>query len=233
MSNSQWSKFVARCNNKTMNRRVLLGVVAGIFVALGCGGGSQQQATNTSAKEILTTVAAEKPVIAMEMTAMQLHPNLESLGYQCEPTNEESCNAIDENCDGVIDEGCGYGSGRIQITASWNRGADIDLYVVDPTHETLSFQRRSSSNGGRIDHAGRGDCARSKPNARVENARWVTREPPRGDYEVWLHYWGACLSDGGPVDVTLSISIDSKVFGPFRYSLVSNERVVAIRFATR
>ena len=169
----------------------------------------------------------------MQAGAVEPHAQLKAVPFRCSPELEETCNAIDEDCDGRIDDGCGYGSGRVQVTSSWAHGADIDMYVIDPLHETISFQRRRSPDGGRMDHAGRGDCGGNQPNSRVENARWVTAEPPRGEYSVVLHYWGACLTDGGPVDVTVSVSIDGKTLGPFVYSLVSSERVTALRFVVR
>ena len=83
--------------------------------------------------------------------------------------------------DGVIDDGCGYGAGFIQVTASWDTGADIDLYVTGPLGDTLSFQRPSTPGGARVDHSGRGDCS-GMPNPQIEPRQSTPlQRPPNRD----------------------------------------------------
>ncbi len=172
------------------------------------------------------TRVAEPPVLV----AIEPGENVEAIVRDCLGAGEESCNAIDDDCDGVIDQGCGYGAGLMQITVAWNTGSDLDLYVRVPSGETLSFQRRTSAEGGRIDHSGRGDCDPSIPNPRVENLRWMRGRPEPGNYEVQVHYWGECVSRGGPTTATLSIALDREIVGEFRYTLLPGERKQLLRF---
>ena len=58
---------------------------------------------------------------------------------QCVQGSAEQCNGLDDNCNGVIDEGCGYQTGNIQITAAWNSPSDIDLHVLDPMGEEIVY----------------------------------------------------------------------------------------------
>jgi len=42
--------------------------------------------------------------------------------------------AIDNNCNGLLEEGCGVTGGLIQVAAGWDEPkADVDLLVTDPT----------------------------------------------------------------------------------------------------
>jgi hypothetical protein len=57
-----------------------------------------------------------------------------TLGRTCVPTGLETCfNATDDDCNGLVDEGCGLASGPLQIVVAWDDAdADVDLDVVDP-----------------------------------------------------------------------------------------------------
>ena len=49
----------------------------------------------------------------------------------CTPSGPEICfDAIDNNCNGVIDEGCGVGTGPLQFEIAWPDGPDVDLKVT-------------------------------------------------------------------------------------------------------
>ncbi|MDD9944127.1 MAG: hypothetical protein OXU20_23995 [Myxococcales bacterium] len=141
-----------------------------------------------------------------------------------------TCNARDEDCDGIIDEGCGYGTGAVQITLAWDSGADLDLYVTDPSGQTIFFNRnhRTSDAGGELDHDSRGNCRPEQQHQRVENAFW--RTPAPGQYQVEVHYFSPC-GGSGSARATLSIAVGGKLVGAYEYDLDPEERVSAARFS--
>src|SRR5690242_11379196 len=60
-----------------------------------------------------------------------------TLESACTPTGVEMCfDARDDNCNGVIDEGCGLHTGILQFAIAWEAAsADVDLNVYDPAGE--------------------------------------------------------------------------------------------------
>jgi hypothetical protein len=153
---------------------------------------------------------------------IQLQTGVTSLGVQCTPGATESCNGLDDNCDGRIDEGCGWQSGAIQITAYWQTGADIDLYVTDPAGYEISYQNRESPTGGILDHDARGACVSGSDT--IENVYWSTPTPPRGQYYIELHYWGDC-GVAGQTPVQVSISVGGQNVGVYNVVLVPGQRL--------
>lgn len=204
-------------------------------VALACSGRGTQTSESafdepTSGDEVVEFSSDQDPPA---LVSIEPNEQTEVVIVDCQAKVEETCNALDDNCDGFIDEGCGYGGGSIQVTVAWDSGSDVDVYVIDPIGDTLSFQRPSSPSGGRLDHSGRGDCETSMPNPRIENARWVNSRPPPGEYAVVLRYWGECISGGGPTNVVVTVAVGAEIGGSFRYSLVPNERATVLRFVVQ
>jgi hypothetical protein len=64
------------------------------------------------------------------------------ISIDCQPGTKETCNAIDDDCNGVIDDGCGYSSGAVQVAIGWDTDADIDMYVIDPSSSPLYYNEQ-------------------------------------------------------------------------------------------
>ncbi len=94
-----------------------------------------------------------------------------------------ACGGCDEpQCVALLGPGCGAagqdGSPRFNLT--WNTtGADLDLYVTDPSGETISYQNTTSASGGELDV----DCISSCTN---ENITWVDGGPS-GTYSYFVN----------------------------------------------
>jgi tRNA (guanosine-2'-O-)-methyltransferase len=177
-------------------------------------------------KALVTTTPPPAP------TAVPRNASVEGavapIAIDCQPGGQETCNAIDDDCNGVIDDGCGYSTGAVQVTISWDTGADIDMYVSDPSGSPLYYneQHRRSPLGGEMDHDARGDCRREQQNPRIENAFWPA-PAPSGRYEIELHYFGPCGA-ASKTNVTLSLSVFGKPLGTYRYELEPEQRVKAL-----
>ncbi len=159
-------------------------------------------------------VSVQTPLVSAGVTVLE---------NTCSPGAAEACNGLDDNCNGVIDEGCGYQSGNIQITLAWATGADLDMYVTDPYGNTISYQNRQSPSGGVLDHDARGACNASQANNTIENVFWNSPQPPSGQYRVDVHYWGDCGA-AGVTQGTLSIAVGGRIIGAYNVVLQPRER---------
>ncbi len=150
----------------------------------------------------------------------------------CQQGAQELCNGLDDNCDGQIDEGCGYQSGNIQITLAWQGGADLDMYVTDPQGETISYGNTNVSSGGVLDHDARGACNPNEPNSTIENVYWNQPNPPPGNYNVEVHYWdgSGCSTGAGPTNMTLSVAVGGQVRGAWQYTIQPGQRIPVVQF---
>jgi tRNA (guanosine-2'-O-)-methyltransferase len=193
---------------------------------------------------IVSCAPAPKPVVAPppapappapEVKETELHAGVTALALDCSAGTAEVCNAVDDDCDGVVDEGCPYAADPqgVQISIAWNTGADIDLYVRDPSGEMVFYneEARRSPVGGFLDQTARGACREEQAIANVESAHWPA-PAPNGPYVVELHYFGPC-GDSVETEVTMSVVVHGKLGGVYRYKLQPEERVQAVSFELR
>ena len=165
----------------------------------------------------------------LDIARHQGHPASPTLLVQtrCDANAPESCNGLDDNCNGRIDEGCGYNGGGLQITASWQTDADINLVVTDPQNREVAEGHPAP--GATLDQTANFNCVRSRPT--LENAVWSAPRPPAGRYEVRLTAFDMCNAEETPV--TVSISVGGRVVGtwrvPFSYARQEHTFAVTVR----
>jgi hypothetical protein len=81
----------------------------------------------------------------------------------------------------------GAKTGAIQISLSWNNFNDLDLHVVPPSEERISFSHRRSKCGGMLDvDMNAGGRQSEEP---VENVFWGKNVAPAGTFQVYVHFF--------------------------------------------
>ncbi len=77
----------------------------------------------------------------------------------------------------------GAQTGDIRATLIWNNTNDLDLYVQEPSGETVYYGRRRSSTDGQLDVDMN---VRGETNKPVENIFWPEGQAPSGRYRVFV-----------------------------------------------
>jgi tRNA (guanosine-2'-O-)-methyltransferase len=131
----------------------------------------------------------------------------------CIVRGAELCfNALDDNCNGPIDEGCGLEGGIVQFVIAWQPPqADVDLEVFDPSGTLVELGRTTQSGllRDRDCPGASGECkARSLENVYLAEEDRLTR----GKYQVIvrLERWTDLET---PVRVNFSGRLGQRSFG--------------------
>jgi hypothetical protein len=144
-------------------------------------------------------------------------------------TAAETCsNAVDDNQNGLIDEGCGQPVGQVQFMAGWAASkADVDLRVIDPNGELIEVGRVAKSGLTKDrDCPGRGTECQGR---NLENVYLTEREPVKGEYRIRLRL-EALGGEAPPIRVTLGARLGA-LTRAFEVSLDAPEAEREIRLA--
>ncbi len=162
----------------------------------------------------------------------------------CQRNAVEQCNGLDDNCDGRIDNGCGYSSGEVQVTIAWGTGADLDLTVENPDGESISWRTEDGYGGGRMDQRTEGcdgtrlgvaiAASRRQSALRLENVffntpSWSrTGRLARGQYYAAVR--AADLCGGHTTDAVMSIAVRGHVIGTVRLHFGDSDQTIVVPF---
>ena len=165
---------------------------AGVLLVLACGApGAAAPGSNLLARNL-------SPTEGVVVTA------------GCTPTGPERCfNASDDNCNGVIDEGCGVGTGVLQFMIAWGDSpADVDLIVTDPSGARVARGSPSTPSGLQLEKNCPDDGCHQQ---NAENVYFDGAEPLRGRYVVEVKLVDARGAEL-PVKVHLSARVGSRTW---------------------
>lgn len=83
------------------------------------------------------------------------------------------------------------GTGKLQVSLSWNQPNDVDLHLVEPTGEEIYYGNPTSSAGGQLDLDSNAGCAIDGVNN--ENITYPDSVTlPAGQYIVRVDFWADC-----------------------------------------
>tara|TARA_R110002095_G_scaffold114656_1_gene100059 strand:+ start:6227 stop:7363 length:1137 start_codon:yes stop_codon:yes gene_type:complete len=100
----------------------------------------------------------------------------------------------------------GAKTGNVQISLIWNNRNDLDLHVLCPSGERISFDHKHSADGGELDVDMNVSGESWQP---VENIYWPPKSMRKGIYKVFVHHYSRHGSPD-PTKYTVRIMVGGK-----------------------
>lgn len=97
-------------------------------------------------------------------------------------------------------------TGDVQISLIWNNRNDLDLHVLCPSGERISFDHKRSADGGELDVDMNVGGESLQP---VENIYWPPKSMRKGIYKVFVHHYSQHGSPD-PTKYTVRIIVGGK-----------------------
>jgi hypothetical protein len=115
----------------------------------------------------------------------------------------------------------------LSVRLLWNEPVDLDLYLTDPSWETLYFANNPTRAGAKMERDARCDTLGPAPPF-VETA--LLAAPAAGPYRIGVHFIDACASDVGEAAVRLVVDLDGERLERVATLRRDEFRVVALEF---
>lgn len=113
----------------------------------------------------------------------------------------------------------------LHVFLTWSASVDLDLYVTDPSWETVYFANTPSRTGGRLEQDVRCDRLR-KTGPRVESVRFTA--PRSGPYRAGVDFIDDCGTGVEKASFRIVVEIDGQRLEAT--NMVQRERFQAIAF---
>lgn len=111
------------------------------------------------------------------------------------------------------------GSGDVQITLRWSNTNDLDLHVIDPNGDEISYVTRQSPSGGMLDVDANASCSSATSSPR-ENIFWPLGSAPAGSYTVRVVFFKSCSDPA----TSSTFTVETRIDGVFA-TLIDNETI--------
>ena len=131
-----------------------------------------------------------------------------------------SCKKEDETDGGGTNDTPGAiqgapGNPRFNLQFTNGTKTDLDLYVETPNGNLIYFDNLSADNGKLDVDCLCDDC----PNGPNENVYWTPGTAPKGNYKVYVKYYGDCDNSNATSDYTLRIMNNSTIIKTYNGTL--------------
>jgi hypothetical protein len=104
------------------------------------------------------------------------------------------------------------GTGKLQVSLSWDKESDVDLYLVEPNGTTIYYGNPNSTNGGNLDVDSNAGC--SIDGIKNENITYGDESiVEAGLYIVRVNLWAVC-SVTEQINYTAIARLDGSVITP-------------------
>lgn len=95
------------------------------------------------------------------------------------------------------------GTGDVEVTLTMSQPTDLDLYVSDPSGNTVYYGNTTGYSGGHLDLDANAACS-GNMGVNSEHVFWPTGRAPAGTYMVRVAHYESCLR-GAPVDYRVTV----------------------------
>jgi len=118
------------------------------------------------------------------------------------------------------------GIDELTVTLSWQGAGDLDLWVTDPSGETVKYDHASASGGHLLSDANK-DCEAAAA-APPEVVTWSPGTALPGGYTITVDYWTEC--GAGAVEFSLTVEIGSELVLSTTGTMASPDATYSIGF---